>query len=78
MRRIPRERNRVMTEDDLTAVRVRAAAAGLELDEDRIRILAASLEGVQEMMETMEWIEIDPLDLALDAYQPAWSEGGRG
>lgn len=67
-----------MTEDDLTAVRLRAAAAGLDLDEDRIRILAASLEGVREMIETMERIEIDPLDLALDAYQPAWPDGERG
>lgn len=67
-----------MTEDDLTAVRLRAAAAGLDLDEDRIRILAASLAGVREMIETMERIEIDPLDLALDAYQPAWPDGERG
>lgn len=67
-----------MTEDDLTAVRLRATAAGLDLDEDRIRILAASLEGVREMIETMERIEIDPLDLALDAYQPAWPDGERG
>ena len=67
----------MMTEDDLTAIRVRAAAAGLDLDEDRIRILAASLEGVREMIETIGRIEIDPLDLALDAYQPAWLDGER-
>ncbi len=67
-----------MTEDDLTAVRVRAAAAGLDLDEDRIRILTESLEGVREMIERIARIEIDPLDLALDAYQPAWTDGERG
>jgi ribosomal protein L12E/L44/L45/RPP1/RPP2 len=72
------ERNRVMTEDELTTVRVRAAAAGLNLDDERIRILAESLEGVREMIETTERIEINPLDLALDAYQPAWPDGERG
>lgn len=67
-----------MTEDDLVAARVRATAAGLDLDEARLRILAESLEGVREMIETIEQVDIDPLDLALETYEPAWPSMERG
>lgn len=66
-----------MTGDDLAAVRVRATAAGLDLDDERLRILAESMEGVREMIETIERIEINPVDLALETYEPAWSDGER-
>lgn len=68
-----------MTEEMLERARVRAAAVGLELSDERLRILSGSLEGVKAMVAAMERVEIDPTDLALEPFDPAWpdEEGAR-
>lgn len=67
-----------MTGDDLAVMRARATAAGLDLDGERLRILAESMEDVRELIGTIERIEINPVDLALETYEPAWWDGERG
>jgi hypothetical protein len=62
----------------LAVVRMRAEEAGLQLDDARLAALAASLREFAVMMEALERIEIDPTDLALEPYDPAWPEGERG
>lgn len=66
-----------MEADDLAAVRIRAEAAGLNLDDTRLAMLAELLQEFMEMMSAIDRIEIDPSDLALEPFDPAWSEGER-
>jgi uncharacterized membrane protein YqiK len=63
--------------DDLAAVRIRAEAAGLNLDDTRLAMLAELLQEFMEMMSAIDRIEIDPSDLALELFDPAWSKGER-
>jgi hypothetical protein len=64
--------------DELAMVRMRAEEAGLQLNDDRLAQLAELLRDFARMMQAIEMIEIDPTDLALEPYDPAWTEGERG
>jgi hypothetical protein len=57
---------------------MRAEEAGLQLDDGRLGALAESLREFAGMMESLECFEMDPTDLALEPFDPAWPEGKRG
>jgi len=59
---------------NLDDMRARAAAAGLTLDDARLEVLAISVEGIEAMMEAVRTIPVDPVDLAMEPYDPAWPE----
>lgn len=63
--------------DDLGSLRARAAAVGLALDDERLARLAQAMPGVEAMVAAMERVAIDPSDLALEAFDPAWPGKGR-
>lgn len=44
------------------------------LDEARLETLAASLEGIEAVMDAVRSIPVDPVDLAMEPYDPAWPE----
>lgn len=57
----------------MECLRARAEAAGLALDEARLGPLAAALEALESMMEAVRTIPVDPVDLAMVPFDPAWS-----
>lgn len=65
-----------MTEqqDRIETIRMRARDAGLSLDDERLAALAEAWPGVEAMTTTIERVEIDPLDLALEPFDPAWGD----
>ena len=63
-----------MESDVLAGVRMRAEAAGLNLDDERLGKLADLLVEFERMTASLEGIEVDPTDLALGLYDPAWQE----
>lgn len=61
--------------DRLMEVRFRAHSAGLDLDNERLEQLAEALHEFNDMLEVLDRIEVNPTDLALETYDPTWSEG---
>lgn len=61
--------------DRLTEVRLRARSAGLDLDDERLELLAESLQEFNDMLRVLDRIEVNPTDLALETYDPEWTEG---
>lgn len=63
-----------MQPEEMQRVRARAEAAGLTLDEARLKALAEALAGLEAMMEPVRTVPVDPVDLAMAPYDPAWPE----
>ena len=55
-------------------VRSRAEAAGLGLDEERFAELMSTLGALDAMMDAVRTIPVDPVDLAMTPFDPAWPE----
>lgn len=66
-----------MDAEELSGLRIRAEGVGLTLDDERLGLLAASLREFGEMTTSLERIEVDPTDLALEPFDPAWPDEGR-
>lgn len=77
MRYVNSCREDMLDANELNMVRARAEAAGLDLDEERLGLLVDSLRGFMTMMDAVEQVEIDPTDLALEPFDPAWPAGDR-
>ena len=63
--------------DDLASLKARATAVGLALDDERLARLAEAMPGVEAIIAAMEQVDIDPLDLALEPFDPAWPAKGQ-
>jgi len=59
---------------EVQRVKARAEAVGLALDDARLETLVSSLEGIGQMMDAVRTIPVDPVDLALEPFDPAWPE----
>ena len=68
-------RETTLNTNDLEAVRARADAAGLVLDDERLGVLAELLQEFSEMTDALKQVEIEPTNLALEPFDPAWPGG---
>lgn len=55
-------------------LRARAESAGLALTDERLELLADSLEGIEDMLEAMRTVPVDPTDIVMEPFDPAWPE----
>lgn len=66
-----------MREEELAHVRMRAEEAGLHLDDARLDRAAHLMRAFAGMIEELEKIDVEPTDLALETFDPSWSERER-
>lgn len=63
-----------VSSENRESIRVRAEAVGLTVDEQRLDALVVAVEAIEATLDEIRAIPVNPVDLAMTPYDPAWPE----